>query len=241
VKVRRGLGISLVVLFLLLAIAGGWLYLWLFHELPHPEDINNYIALQGENNQHIPISLLDVPDTLRWATLSVLDPQFYARPTRIQLRGLVRTWSLLARGNLGRDGASLTEYLVLDLMMVSGGRVDDPRRQRMREIVLGIAIAQRYTKDEVLGMYLNLTVYGEGIYGVEAAGQYYFGKHAWELSLAESAMLVSIWRMEGFNSAEDLESIVELQQAVLEMMAYEGYITRDEARAAEGEVVSFVR
>ena len=241
-KKRRLLGVGLAFLFFSLVAVGIWFYVWLFHDLPHPQDISNYVAIQEDARQHIPVSLQDITDDLQWATLSVLDPQFYARPAEIRLWGVMRgVWHTLTMENWRGDGASLTEYLVLDLMSVSDERVSDFRRQRMREMVLGVVITQRYTKDEILEMYLNSTSYGSGVYGVGTAAHYYFGKQVRELSLAESAMLVAICWMGEFDEAEDLERAVELQEAVLELMTYQGCITEEEAWLAGEEVILFAR
>ena len=98
----------------------------------------------------------------------------------------------------------------------------------------------KYSKDEILGMYLNQIYYGHGSYGIEAAAMMYFDKHASELSLAESAMLAGIPKGPKYYSPYlDMKNAKDRQYVILEAMKEGGSITEEQAAAAYAEVLSF--
>lgn len=106
-------------------------------------------------------------------------------------------------------------------------------KRKLLEAFYTIRIEMNYTKDEILEGYLNTIYYGEGAYGVQAASQFYFGKNASELSLAEAAMLAGIPKGPSiYSPLASMEKASSRQQLILKMMANNDLITETEAATA---------
>jgi membrane carboxypeptidase/penicillin-binding protein len=141
------------------------------------------------------------------------------------------------------DSYSIVQGLAANLMLVSGEPTNNLLRYRMRKLMLEILIIQRDTKDEVLEFYLNSEYYGNGIYGIGDAAQFYYGKHISDLNLAECAMLGYLSRFAGIPNFDPLEELEEAklgQMNVLLLMVEEEYISAEEARVAMEEPLIFV-
>ena len=118
-------------------------------------------------------------------------------------------------------------------------------RRKLREMILAFLVDQRYSKDQVLELYLNRVYYGNQSYGVEAAAQGYFGKSAREVTLAEAALLAGLvqapsrydpTRRDVARTADGIPvQAKERQRYVLENMASHDMVTRDQASAAYAE------
>jgi membrane carboxypeptidase/penicillin-binding protein len=216
-----------------------WGYLWLFHGLPVPEDFGAYVA-QTRNAAHVPVPFSDIPEALRWAAVAAEDSSFYARSWNPDVRHISRALWHTMQGRTMTDGVTIPQRLAVNLMLASEGSVNGTLRQRMRELVLTILITQRYTRNEVLGYYLNSVHYGHETYGVEAAARFYYGKHVHDLSLAECAMLQYISRVPDYAPLENPAQARQGQMVVLASMVEAGYISAEEASRASEEQVVFV-
>ncbi|MFR1640142.1 MAG: transglycosylase domain-containing protein [Eggerthellaceae bacterium] len=107
-------------------------------------------------------------------------------------------------------------------------------KRKVREMYLSVKLEEQYSKDEILLMYLNTINYGSGAYGIEAASQRYFSKHASELTLAEAAALIGIPQSPTYNNPIDHEdNCLARRNLVLDRMLTNGYITQ-EARCRPG-------
>lgn len=224
----------------LTVVIGLGLYFWVLYDLPSPENFATYIPPSGN---YIPVPLSEIPEMLHWATVVTEDKAFYSRSPRVGLPLILRSiwYNLDCAGHecLRIRGATIPQQLVAALMLTSGKNHDRSLRQDMRDLALTIMITQRYTRDEILEFYLNSGSYAGQIYGVEAAAQFYFGKHVRDLNLAECAMLPAIARMPDFEPLADLEIAQERQATVLDLMAENGYINELAANLAKEELVFF--
>ena len=107
-------------------------------------------------------------------------------------------------------------------------------KRKVREMYLSVKLEEQYSKDEILLMYLNTINYGSGAYGIEAASQRYFSKHASELTLAEAAALIGIPQSPTYNNPIDHEdNCLARRNLVLDLT--NGYITQEEHDAAQAE------
>jgi membrane peptidoglycan carboxypeptidase len=112
-------------------------------------------------------------------------------------------------------------------------------KRKILEAFYTLRIEMNYSKDEILEGYLNTIYYGEGAYGAEAASQFYFGKHASDLSLAEAAMLAGIPKGPTYYSPlTSMEKATNRQQLILKTMKKEKWITEDEAKTASDQTLS---
>lgn len=135
-----------------------------------------------------PISIDMVPDTVKTALITTEDRQFY-RHSGIDLKGVARAIISNIRSGRYVEGAStLTQQLSKTLFLTP----EKSLRRKLREAFLAFQLERRYTKDEILELYLNQVYFGSGAYGVQMAAQKYFGKSVSELDLGESAMLAAL-------------------------------------------------
>lgn len=134
------------------------------------------------------LSADQIPDILRQATVAIEDKDFYSHPA-IDFKSIIRAGlSVLKTGRLTQGGSTITQQLAKTSFLTPEKSIT----RKMKEFILAYRIEKIYSKDEVLNLYLNSVPYGYNAYGVEAASQLYFGKHAIELNLSEASMLAAI-------------------------------------------------
>jgi penicillin-binding protein 1A len=140
-------------------------------------------------------------------------------------------WRDVEAGRLVEGGSTITQQLARMLFLTP----DKSISRKIREAALSMRIEQRYTKDEILGMYLNQAYFGTRAYGIEAASQTYFGKSAQELSIAEAALLASLPKAPSkyspFKNPAKAKS--RRESALKQMMTY-GFITQAQYEEAMG-------
>ena len=144
--------------------------------------------------------------------------------------------SLMCRACLLEQGAStLTQQLARNLYLTH----ERTWQRKLKEAVYTAQLEMNYSKDEILGMYLNQIYYGHGSYGIEAAAEMYFGKHASDLTLAESAMLAGIPKGPKYYSPYlNMKNAKDRQYTILQAML-EGDHYNEQADAAYTEVADF--
>jgi 1A family penicillin-binding protein len=185
------------------------------------------------DQKRTPVALDDVPLYMRQATIAIEDKNFYQHQGFDPLgmfRGISR---LLTRGR-AQGGSTLTQQLVKNVLLT-------PERtifRKIREFILAIQIERRYTKDEILQMYLNEAPYGGTAWGVEAAAETYFGKKVKDLNLVESAVLAGLPQRPSVYSpySSDPDAYVGRTYEVLRRMREDGYITEEQEEAAKEEL-----
>lgn len=189
-----------------------------------------------DGGRHTPVPLAEIPTWLKLATIAVEDASFYRNPG-VDLRGLLRAlWINLRGGEVLSGGSTITQQLARNLLLAPEERNRRTLARKVREAVLAWKLSRRYSKDEILELYLNETYYGSMAYGVEAAALTYFGKHVRDLDLAECALLAGLPQAPtAYNPLENLEAARRRQAAVLDLMVRQGFVTPEEARLAKEE------
>ncbi|HHY37470.1 MAG TPA: PBP1A family penicillin-binding protein [Clostridia bacterium] len=187
-----------------------------------------------ENRIEIPFS--EMPQHLRDAVVAIEDYRFYQH-LGIDPVGLARAlYHNIRAGRVVEGGSTITQQLAKNLFLTP----ERTLRRKFLEAVLTEKLEIRYSKDEILKMYLNTIYFGEGAYGVEVASQTYFGKHARDLDLAESALLAGLIRSpETYSPFKNPKGAKARQHMVLDRMVEVGYITREEAQRAKAEEIEF--
>lgn len=179
--------------------------------------------------KRIPVSWDEVPDWLKLATISIEDKEFYTHPG-FSVRGMMRAvYNIAIHGKL-QGGSTLTQQLIKNALLTSERKVS----RKIKEFVLALQTERKYSKDEILLMYLNEAPYGGPLWGVGAAAEQYFGKKASDLDLVESAILAGLPQSPTAYSpyGGQENSYAERAKQVLRRMEEDGYITgeeRDEA------------
>lgn len=182
---------------------------------------------------HTPIPLSQMPLRLKQATIAVEDANFYTNPG-VDIAGIVRAlWINVQGGEVLAGGSTITQQLARLLLLDPEERNQRTLLRKIRESLLAWQIAQRYTKDEVLALYLNEVYFGNMAYGVEAAAQAYFGKPVNQLDLAECALLAGLPQApSAYDPYNDPDAAKKRQGIVLNLMVKQGMITTDDAAIA---------
>ncbi|MCX7671737.1 MAG: transglycosylase domain-containing protein, partial [Anaerolineae bacterium] len=199
-----------------------------------------YEAIAPNGNRHVPIPLAEIPLACRQATIATEDSRFYEHPG-VDLLAIGRAAWLNWRGAGPFSGAStISQQLARNLYLAAGERGERTLRRKLREAWLAWRLERRYSKDELLALYLNTSYYGHFAVGIEAAAQAYFGIHAAELDLAQCAMLAGLLQYPaGYNPLEHPEAAARRQATVLGLMVRDGYITEAQAQEAAAERLVF--
>jgi penicillin-binding protein 1C len=181
-----------------------------------------------------PIELKDLPEYIKWATISSEDKDFYQHHG-FSYRGIARAvFNIVFKQKL-QGGSTITQQLVKNALLTQ----ERTLRRKIREFVLTFAVEIIYPKDKILEMYFNHAPYGGTAWGIESASKLYFNKSAKDLTLAEAALLAGLpaspTRYSPFGAHP--ETAKERQKFVLERMVEDGHLSQEEAdRAAEEEL-----
>lgn len=224
-------------------VAFGGLMAWYAYDLPDFDDLYiverkssvtlkaadgmvlaTYGDLYGEHQ-----ALKSLPPSLPQALMATEDRRFYSH-FGIDPIGLGRaTYANLRAGRTVQGGSTLTQQLAKNVFLSPNRTL----KRKVQELLLAFRLEHRFTKDQILEMYLNRVYFGAGAYGVEAAAQRYFDKPATKLSLGESAMLVGLLKAPSrLAPTGNIKSAQARGAQVLRNMVEAGYITAEAAEAA---------
>ncbi len=193
------------------------------------------IALFGEARRY-PVTMAEVPDTVRLAVLATEDARFYEHPG-FDWRGIARAVWLLAttRDRRVPGGSTITQQVARQFFLSP----EYSYIRKLTEIFLAIKMERELSKDEILALYLNKSFFGNRAYGIAAAAEYYFGKSLPQLSLAEAATLAAIPKFPSSgNPLVNPQRALLRRNYVIDRMLEEGYIDADAARAAQAEPIA---
>jgi len=190
-----------------------------------------FYTTPGSRAEHRELVGLDkISDSTEHALIASEDKDFYKHggfsPVSI-VRAMYT--NVVARGIAG-GGSTLTQQLAKNTLLTKNQTI----LRKYQELTIATAIEQRYSKDEILTMYLNSVYYGENSFGIEEAAKNYFNKSPADLTLAESAMLIGVLPAPTAYSpvSGDPTLAKERQTTVLSRMVKNGYITEQEKQAA---------
>jgi 1A family penicillin-binding protein len=198
-------------------------------------DRNGKVMFEGYGAQSSqPITLSDLPKSVKDATLAAEDPGFYDH-RGFSLRGTARAaWVDITHGSRAEGGSTLTQQLVKNALLTS----DKKFQRKYQELLLAMELEHRYSKDQIFEMYLNEIYYGQGAAGIESAAQTYFHKPARYLNLAESAMLAGLpLGPSRFDPNVDTEAATGRRDYVLSRMVELGKISKNDADAAKASPI----
>lgn len=189
-----------------------------------------------------------LPDYLGEAVISAEDRDFY-KHSGVSARGIIRAgWANLTGGAIQQGGSTLTQQYVKNAVLEDFERTVT---RKVKEAVLAIKLERRYSKEEILGFYLNTIYLGRGAYGFEAAARSYFGYEADEergitsaeqLTLGQAAFLAGIIPApESYQPDENPDGAAERRDRVLDVMEEEGYATAAEVARAKDEKLKIAK
>jgi penicillin-binding protein 1A len=176
----------------------------------------------------VPVSTL--PTYIPNAFIAIEDRRFRYH-LGIDPIGMVRAASEnMGAGHVVQGGSTITQQLAKNLFLTPSRTFD----RKMQEVLLALYLESRYTKDQILTLYLNRVYFGAGVYGIQAAAERFFGKPATALSVTEAAMLAgSVKAPARFNPLADPDASMDRASTVLDAMADAGFITRAQCDTAK--------
>jgi penicillin-binding protein 1A len=239
----KRLVVVLIAFSILIGTLGGFVY-WTISDLPNTKLLEEYAPLESsrvfssdgkviaefyvERRTFVPS--YRIPDLVKKAFISVEDIRFYNHPG-VDFIGILRALGRdIEAGGFVQGASTITQQLARMLFL----KPDKSITRKIKEAALSIMIEQRYTKDEILGMYLNQAYFGTRAYGIEAAAETYFGKKTAELNLAEAALLASLPKApSAYSPFRYPQKARERRATVLKEMLEHRFITDAQYREAE--------
>lgn len=253
IRARRIIWI-IAVATLMVGIIGGIAVAVTLHTLPAPQELFSQRIVQstkiydrtgaillyeihGEVKRTV-IPFADIPPSIRNATIATEDANFYTHGG-LDFKGILRAVlvDVVARA-FQQGGSTITQQLVKKSFLGDERTIT----RKFREAILAIALDARLEKDQILDLYLNQIPYGSNAYGIEAAAQTFFGKHARELTVAEAALLAGLPRAPSYYSpyGQHKRELFDRKNYIINRMSNLGYITTEEALRAKEEELKFL-
>lgn len=199
-------------------------------------DNNEKVFFQG-NDEKEWVSLDDISSYVVDATIYTEDKSFYKHHGFDFLRILKAFYINLTSGATRQGASTITQQYAKNLFL----SFDKTWKRKWDEMWYTIKIESTYSKDEILEGYLNTINYGHGMYGIENASNYYFGKSAKDLSLAEATMLTGIPKSpSNFSPLVDFDAAKERQLLILKLLVENDIITESEKDKAYNEELKFL-
>lgn len=181
-----------------------------------------------------PVELAQISPYAVKGTVATEDVRYYEH-NGVDPQGIARALINNLKGGALEGASTITQQLVRNTAL-SEEAFDISIKRKVREAELALDLEKRYSKDEILNMYLNTINYGDGCYGIQAAAHNYFQVNASDLTLAQAATLVGIPQSPtAFNPKENPQACKERRNLVLDRMLTAGDITQEEHDAAQAE------
>lgn len=183
------------------------------------------------------VSIESISQAVKDAVLSTEDKRFYSHvgmdPIGI-MRSLV---GFVTSGNITGGGSTITQQLAKNTFLTQ----DQTLMRKAKELFLSFEIEREYEKDEILEMYLNNAYFGNGVYGIENASQFYFGKSAAQLGINEAAVLAgSLKSPSVYNPIDHMEKTIQRRATVLDLMVANGKLDSEQAEKIKSEPIHVV-
>lgn len=191
-----------------------------------------------DNTKRTIVPLDQISRYVKNATIAIEDAEFYQhfgiKPTSI-IRAI---FANIATGSFGQGGSTITQQVVKNTLLTPEKTIS----RKIKEWVLAVKIEKIITKEKILELYLNEVPYGGNVYGIEEAALTFFGKHANELDLGESAYLVALPQAPTFYSpyGNHRDRLDERKNLVLSRMRELGFISEEEYQKARDQKISFL-
>jgi penicillin-binding protein 1A len=186
-------------------------------------------TLHSDQNR-LPIDINKVPQNLQNAFIAAEDNRFYDH-IGVDPRGIFRAiWTNLTHHGIAQGGSTITQQLAKNAFLSQ----EQTLKRKVQEAMLALEIERKYSKKEILEMYMNQIYFGQGAYGIQTAAKVYFDRDVNDLTLAQCAMLAGLPQSPNYYSPfNKLEIARERQNVVLDQMAKYGYVSQAEADKAK--------
>ncbi len=245
IKKRYLLSISLLIFIILTS------YFIILRDLPSPSELTTrqidvstkiydrndkllYTIYKDKNRT--PVKLSEIPEHVKLATIAAEDAEFYNH-IGFSIKGTLRAiFKNISKGKL-EGGSTITQQLVKNALLSS----EKTYVRKIRELIISLGVEAKYSKDEILEMYLNEVSYGGTVYGIQEASMHYFGKNVNDLSLSESALLAGLPQSPTKYSpfGNNPEQTFSRQRDVLRLMRINKFISVESENKAAEERITF--
>lgn len=248
---KKPLLLACLAVFVILILIPPATYLWFVRDLSSKEKIINrknagvilfdrnnvqfFTLYGGQTRKTVPLA--EIPKSMQEAVVASEDRDFYKHPG-FSIEGIGRAIVANFREErLAQGGSTISQQLVKNTLLTQ----DKNFLRKYQEIILALEIERRFSKEDILEMYLNTVYFGEGAFGVQEASETYFGENSADLTLAQSSLLAAILPAPSALSpiSGNRERAFERQQIVLDLMEEQGYITAAQKTQAADQTISF--
>ncbi|RJO60074.1 penicillin-binding protein [candidate division WS5 bacterium] len=243
-KIGIGAGIFLGLMILLAA--------WYAKDLPSPDKINSKLTEQSTqifdrngkilyevhgNENRILVDYKEIPQSVKDATVAIEDKNFYKHHGFDVKRIFGSAIFNIRSKDKSQGGSTITQQYIKNALLSS----EKSYSRKIKEFMLAIMIEQMYSKEDILKMYLNEIPYGSNAYGIQVAAKTYFEKDAKDLTLEESAVLAALPNAPTYYSpyGQHKDELMERKDMVLDLMADQKYITKEQAEEAKKKPLAF--
>jgi penicillin-binding protein 1A len=232
---------------LVVAVAVAVSQLPTYHELIRRDDLGQTIRIKAADGTVITsigpsfgewLRFEEIPPIMREAMIAVEDRRFRSHPG-VDPVGVVRALFVRAEQGIWRQGGStITQQLARNIFLDSSRTFG----RKAREGILALALEWRFSKDQILELYLNRVYFGGGAYGIDAAARRFFGHSARDLSVAEAAVIAGLVKApSNYSPTADAEAARQRAAVVIQLMQENGTITAEQAAASNPRGVRFVQ
>ncbi len=233
------------ILGIIIGILWGVLF-WKVADLPSIESLETYRPFEAskvyssdgtlmaefyiERREFVPY--YRIPEHVKEAFIAIEDERFY-RHHGIDFIAILRAlYKDILAGRIVQGGSTITQQLAKLLFL----KPEKSISRKVKEAILALQIEKRYTKDEILGLYLNQAYFGNQAYGIEAAARTYFNKSVTDLDIAEAALIAALPKAPSYyNPFSHPERALKRRNIVLKKMLTLGFITEEEYEEAVSE------
>lgn len=239
------------VMVLWMGIFGVGVFIWVASDLPDPEELwkktdrpsITFVDIRGQvvdrrgAPDSPPVDLKSLPVYVPQAVMAIEDRKFY-RHWGFDFEGLARAFYINARaGRVVQGGSTLTQQLAKNLFLSS----EQSLKRKAQELLLSVWLESRFTKDEIISLYLARVYFGSGAYGIDEAARRYFDKTPQNLTIAEAALLAGLLKAPSrLNPVSSAQRAAERATVVLNVMEAQGVITKEQRLQAVREPLRFV-
>ena len=197
------------------------------------DDKDEVIYSVKSAERRVPVDLEQIPAHVQNCFIAIEDNRFYEHggiDYRATLRALVMTLS----GREVQGGSTITQQLAKNAFLTQERTI----KRKIKEAYIAKALEKQYSKQDILGMYLNQIYFGNGVYGVQSASQMYFDKDVKDLTVAEAATLAAIPKAPNYyNPFVNPDANKERRELVIDQMEKYGFLTAEQAAMAKVEEV----
>ena len=228
----------LAILALVVAVAVATAYLPSYNDLTKRSDLGQMVRVRAANGQVLLsigpsfgrwLSYDQIPAEMRAAIISTEDRRFRSH-VGVDPIGIARSIDVrLSSGHWRQGGSTITQQLARNIFLTNNRTFV----RKIKEAILALALERKFSKDQILELYLNRVYFGGGAYGIDAASRKFFGHGADHLSLGEAAIIAGLVKApSNYSPTADVEAARDRSGVVLETMAKNGFITPEEASQA---------